>query len=60
MADEHQSHTSGVERGEDKAESEAEGSEREGKRPAGSVDGSTNIDQDEEVTSSGTVDMPPA
>lgn len=55
-----QAHTPGVTKGEDQAATEAEGSEREGKRPAGSVEGSTHVDHDEEITSSGTVDMPPA
>ncbi|MDQ2724565.1 MAG: hypothetical protein M3Y36_03615 [Actinomycetota bacterium] len=60
MADEEQAHTSSVTRGEDQAESEAEGTEREGKRPAGSVNEEGSIDQEDDVKSSGTVDMPPA
>jgi len=51
-----QAHTSGVTKGEDQAPTEAEGSEREGPRPAGSVNeqGSSGV-----IESSGTVDMPP-
>ncbi len=60
MADEEQSHTSSVQRGERQAESEAEGSEREGKRPAGSVNEKDSVDQEDAIESSGTVDMPPA